>query len=72
MQISNKLALITLSMLARCLCSSEPIKVVVLNDLHLDPYFDLTESVQEDCRGPTPFHLTGIKNTDYAPFGRYG
>lgn len=47
-------------------------KVVIINDLHLDPFFDPHVSVQDDCRGPNPFRLMNIKDSDFAPYGRYG
>ena len=40
--------------------------------MHLDPYFDPAVTVQEDWRGPNPFKLLNIANSDLAPYGRYG
>lgn len=46
--------------------------VVILNDLHLDPFFDPMVATQNDCRSITPFKSLGLEGFDYAPYGRYG
>jgi hypothetical protein len=46
-------------------------RVVIINDIHLDPFYD-PSSTQKDCRGPNPFSLLGIEDTDMAPYGRHG
>jgi hypothetical protein len=47
-------------------------RVAIINDLHLDPFYDPAAYTQEDCRGPNPFSLMGINDTEFAPYGRYG
>lgn len=47
-------------------------KVVIINDLHIDPYFDPVEVVQNDCRGPNPLKLLNLTDVDFAPYGRFG
>jgi hypothetical protein len=47
-------------------------KVAIVNDLHFDPFFNPAASTQDDCRGPNPFDLLNIKDTAFAPYGRYG
>lgn len=54
------------------LASVSATRVAILNDLHLDPYYDPAATLQEDCRGPNPFKLLGLKNSEFAPYGRYG
>jgi len=49
------------------------IRVGVINDLHLDPFYDPSVESDRDCRGLNPFKLKGLDSTnDLAPFGRYG
>ena len=47
-------------------------RVAIINDLHLDPFFDPSATSQDDCRGPNPFKMLNIKETNMAPYGRYG
>jgi len=54
------------------IASSYTTRVAILNDLHLDPYFDPAVVSQNDCRGPNPFSLLEMEVSKFAPFGRYG
>lgn len=49
------------------------LKVGVINDLHLDPFYDPSVDSGHDCRGLNPFKLKNLQDeNNLAPFGRYG
>ena len=53
--------------------SEDRIKIAIINDVHLDPYYEVNVSSKDSCRGKNPLMSgSNIKDAPSAFLGRWG